>query len=209
MAWGLINFYIGTQVQNEAKLTEQRLGKQFEKETAHQMALLVFNEEGGIGKAVKIKLDKMAGEQLLYRLENNADTKKILIDAAVKGLTEETATDLLARFKDPKEKNPAKRKLTLQLAFVYATDNHKQALRDATMRTILDEAEDELVRVAALELHQPLGGDRFQDDVKDLKQVLDLFENRLSSVAILNAYGTYFELFGRSCAVRDQVAPRP
>jgi tetratricopeptide (TPR) repeat protein len=138
----------------------------------------------------------MAEAELLNDLRNNPKTKAQLVDAATKGLIEETAKDLLARFNDPKNKaNPEKRRLMLQLAFVYATEKHKAALRSATIQAIIDEAEHESIRTAALELHQPLEGDGFQDDAKDLKQVVDLFEKRTSSIELMKAYGRFISNF--------------
>jgi tetratricopeptide (TPR) repeat protein len=198
-----ISHEVNTKVADQAAKIEQRFDEraktvktELTAQNASHTADLVFNDESPLADAVKKRLKTLAQEQLVYFLQKDPDTKTKLVNAATEGLAEVTAKDLLARFADPQSKdNAAKRKLTLQLVFVYGTEAHRQALRDASMKAIVDEKEHPLIRVAALEIHQPLGKDHFQEDERDLKQIIELFEKRLHSQDMMKAYSAFLSSF--------------
>ncbi len=209
---GWINTSITTQVQTEtdrkahdaAEKADQKADQKIEKvrvdlkerlqgDVATQMAQLLFVEGSPIRKKVEEKL-KVQVENLI---KTDEKTKQQLRDVATEELLKsgKTAETFLSQFNAiPRGTQAKKRDLLLRLSIVYATERQGDTLHKLVKKIIVDDQEDERIRVTALENYEPEKGNEPEND-KDFRAVLQAFDHKRPNPVLREALGSFFANF--------------
>jgi hypothetical protein len=182
-------------LEKELQQKTASLEKELERETASAFAELLFNKNTKLKDAVENDLKKRGGEAFGKLLVEDKDYQKEIVSKLSALIDEKGAlTEMLLQQYDDRKHTGKKRRMALQLAYLYAEkEKHKVALRERIKNAILDFDEDEAVRTAALEIYEPHG--QLDKDREELETIVKKFTKVPLSQAMAQSFGTFVSTF--------------
>jgi tetratricopeptide (TPR) repeat protein len=173
------------------------LKTELERRTASAMAEMLFSKNSEMKNAIEKHLKERGAEKFQELLGEEGYQKDIV--SKLNALIDENGTlteKLFQQYDDPRTTGK-KRRMALQLAYLYAEkEKHKVALRERIKNAILNFDEHEGVRTAALEIYEPYGQE--EKDRKELETIVAKFAKVPLSLAMTQSFGTFISTFSDS-----------